>query len=327
MQIEMERERATLTAKRDSDAQDRIEKGATYLRLANARLRSGQLVEPREDNARFYLEAARQTVPDDPAVLEISRLLQKEVLTRAGAAASTSNAAETERWLAYADSVDAPRAEITAIRRLLQENLIGARNSEVTSLAQSFNTALAANRLLQPANASAKSFLLKLINLDAQNPAVASARQGLGKAYLRELRAALERGDIAAADAWVVEAQTISWGNADFNAAQGELEAARARAAQRALVVGANSLARERYVAPKFPASTRGRDVEGWVELEFTVRTDGSTGDIVVTNSNPRRTFDAVAINAIEQWRYKPVMRDGKPVDQRASVRLRFASE
>ena len=46
MQIEMEHERAALTAKRDSDAQDKQEKGATYLRLANTRLRSGALIEP-----------------------------------------------------------------------------------------------------------------------------------------------------------------------------------------------------------------------------------------------------------------------------------------
>ena len=63
----------------------------------------------------------------------------------------------------------------------------------------------------------------------------------------------------------------------------------------------------------------------GWVELEFTVRTDGSTADIVVTNSNPRRTFDAAARNAISQWRYKPVARDGKAVDQRVAVRIRFS--
>ena len=57
------------------------------------------------------------------------------------------------------------------------------------------------------------------------------------------------------------------------------------------------------------------------------MRTDGSTGDIVVTNSNPRRTFDSAAVAAIAQWRYKPVMLDGKAVDQRASVRIRFLEE
>ena len=54
-------------APRTATLQDKQDKGATYLRLANARLRSGALIEPSEDNARFYLEAARQIVPDDPA--------------------------------------------------------------------------------------------------------------------------------------------------------------------------------------------------------------------------------------------------------------------
>jgi protein TonB len=63
------------------------------------------------------------------------------------------------------------------------------------------------------------------------------------------------------------------------------------------------------------------------VEVEFTVRTDGSTGDIVVTNSSPRHTFDNAASVAVAQWRYKPVTRDGKPVEQRAAVRIRFAEE
>jgi protein TonB len=67
--------------------------------------------------------------------------------------------------------------------------------------------------------------------------------------------------------------------------------------------------------------------MSGWVELEFTVRADGSTGDIVVTNSSPRRTFDAAAVTAVEQWRYKPVMHDGRAVDQRASIRIRFSDE
>jgi hypothetical protein len=31
---------------------------------------------------------------------------------------------------------------------------------------------------------------------------------------------------------------------------------------------------------------------------------------------------------AVSQWRYKPVLsKDGKPIDQRAAVRIRFAGE
>jgi TonB family protein len=296
--------------------------GAAYVRQLR-----GALIDPPEDNARFYLEAARQTVPDDPGVAEMSRSLQKELLTRAGAAASAGNAAETERWLANADAMGAARADLATTRRLLQDTLIGARAGQISELVQTFNGALNANKLLTPADASAKHYLLALIETDSANPAVATARQGLGAAYLREMRGALARGDVAAADAWLLEARTISYSSSDLNAAETELAALRAKAAQRASIVGANSLARIEYVAPKFPVSTRNRNISGWVELEFTVRTDGSTGDIVVTNSNPRRTFDSAAVAAIAQWRYKPVMLDGKAVDQRASVRIRFLEE
>jgi TonB family protein len=325
MQIEMEHERAALTRASDDAANDKQEKGATYLRLANARLRTGALIVPSEDNARFYLEAARRVVPEDPAVTEVERSLQRELLSRASASADAGNAGETERWLANADGAGAGRQEMTGIRRSLQETLIGARTDKLTTLAQSFDSALAAKKLLQPADGSAKTYLLALINTDANNPAVAGARQGLGVAYLGELRSALTRGDVTSADAWLLEARTIGFASADLNAAASELAAAREKTAQHNTVVGANSLQRLEYVAAKFPAATRNRSVNGWVELEFTVKTDGSTADVVVTNSSPRRTFDSSAVNAVSQWRYKPVVRDGKPVDQRAAVRIRFS--
>ena len=32
-------------------------------------------------------------------------------------------------------------------------------------------------------------------------------------------------------------------------------------------------------------------------------------------------------VRAVSQWRYKPVMLNGKAVDQRAAVRIRFSDE
>jgi outer membrane biosynthesis protein TonB len=41
--------------------------------------------------------------------------------------------------------------------------------------------------------------------------------------------------------------------------------------------VGANKPPRTHYEPPKFPAATRNRNIDGWVELEFTVLPDGTT--------------------------------------------------
>ena len=328
MQIERESERAALTRAKDNDAEDKLAKGATYLRLANARLRSGALIEPPEDNARFYLEAARQIVPEDPGLDETARYLQRQLLDRAATAATSGNAAETERWLANADSAGAQRQEMTAIRRSLHDTMNGARAGRMATLTQSFTTALAANRLVQPANDNAKSHLLSMINTDVSSAAAVTARQSLGSALIGEVRSAVARNDFAAADGWLIEARTIGFNGEQLNAADAELASAREKAAQRTAPVGASSLERIEYVAPKFPSATRNRGMAGWVELEFTVRGDGSTDDVVVTNSNPRRTFDNAAVTAVSQWRYKPVMsKDGKPIEQRAAVRIRFSGE
>ena len=328
MQIEREHERTALTRAKDTDAQDKLEKGATYLRLAKARLASGALIEPSEDNARYYVEAARQIIPEDAAVQETSRLLQKQLLNRAATAASAGNAADTERWLANADSVGAPRQEMTAIRRALQDTLIGARAARMNSLTQSFAAALAANRLVQPANDNAKSYLLALISTDGNSPAVASARQSLGSAFVNEVRGAVGRNDLAAAETWLNEAHTVGYSGDGLTTATADVAAARLKTVQRSAPVGENPLERIEYVAPKFPSSVRNRGITGWVELEFTVLADGSTTNVVVTNSAPRRTFDNAAMTAVGQWRYKPVVaRDGKVVEQRAAVRIRFSDE
>ncbi|HUQ11557.1 MAG TPA: TonB family protein [Steroidobacteraceae bacterium] len=327
MQIEMERERASLTRKSDSATQDQQEKSATYVRLANARLRSGALIEPSGDNARFYLDAARQLQPDDPALVEPARALQRQLLDRAASAAAAGNAADTERWLANADGAGAPRQEMTTIRRSLQDTLISARAERVTSLTRSFNAALSGKKLLQPANDSAKTHFLALISTDATSAAVSTARQGLGAAYLSEAREALARGDVADADNWLNEAHTIGFGPPELGELEKQLSDARTSVPVRAEVVGANTLQRLEYVAPRYPVLSRMSRGAGWVEVEFTVRADGSTGDVVVTNSSPRRTFDNAALVAVAQWRYKPVMRDGKAVEQRAAVRIRFAED
>ena len=255
--------------------------------------------------------------PDDPALAETSRALQKELLTRAGAAASAGQAAETERWLANADGAGASRQELTNIRRMLQDQLIGARGNKVSDLAQSFNAALTGGRLLQPANGSAKSYLFQLIQTDAANPAVASARQGLGKAYLAELRGALARGDIAAADAWLLEAH-------DFHSARSSTRRradrrGRVRTPRNAPRGGRQLAAARRIRAPKFPRPrATANEPAGWSSNSRCGRR--LHGDIVVTNSSPRRTFDNAAVTAVRQWRYQPVMRDGKAVEQRAAV-------
>jgi len=88
-------------------------------------------------------------------------------------------------------------------------------------------------------------------------------------------------------------------------------------------VVSASTLTRTHTVAPTWPKSTA--EVEGWVLLRFTVLTNGTVADIEVQESSPAGVFDASAVEALRQWKYEPVERDGKKVAQRAEIRMNYA--
>ena len=88
---------------------------------------------------------------------------------------------------------------------------------------------------------------------------------------------------------------------------------------------GASALKRTRYIEPVYPRAAQAAKTEGWVDLEFIVRKDGTVGDVKVTNAQPAAVFDSAASDALARWRFEPVQRNGEPVDQRARLRMRFS--
>jgi protein TonB len=92
-------------------------------------------------------------------------------------------------------------------------------------------------------------------------------------------------------------------------------------------VVSASTLQRTRYREPRYPEAARAKNLGGWVDLEFTVRADGSVAAVQAVGAEPEGVFEQAAIEAVSGWHYLPVLRDGAPVSQRASVRIRFSVE
>jgi TonB family protein len=91
--------------------------------------------------------------------------------------------------------------------------------------------------------------------------------------------------------------------------------------------VGISALTRTKYVAPKYPRVAERRNLSGWVDIVFTVATDGTTKDIEIRNSEPGETFVKAATRAVEKWQFLPVFDNGIVVEQRAGVRMMFAIE
>ncbi len=91
--------------------------------------------------------------------------------------------------------------------------------------------------------------------------------------------------------------------------------------------VSIRSMIRTRYVAPKYPRSAQRRSISGWVDVEFTVATDGTVKDVSIRGSDPGVTFVNAAVNAVEDWEFEPNLEDGLAVEKRAAVRMMFAVE
>jgi len=88
-------------------------------------------------------------------------------------------------------------------------------------------------------------------------------------------------------------------------------------------VVSASTLTRTHTIAPTWPESAAG--VEGWVRLMFTLMPDGTVNDVEVKEAHPAGIFEASAVEALRQWKYDPVERDGKKITQRAEIRIKYA--
>lgn len=67
-------------------------------------------------------------------------------------------------------------------------------------------------------------------------------------------------------------------------------------------------------MAPQYPERAASRGIEGYVIMEFTITETGGVTNIKVVEANPPGMFDRAAIRAMEKWKYKPKIVDGKPV-------------
>ena len=92
-------------------------------------------------------------------------------------------------------------------------------------------------------------------------------------------------------------------------------------------LVAITQLKRTNYVAPKYPRAAQRRNTSGWVDLGFTVARDGTVHSIEIIESAPVNVFDEAATKAVSQWRFDPVIENGRPVEKRAGVRMMFSLE
>ncbi|MFK8011564.1 MAG: energy transducer TonB [Marinicellaceae bacterium] len=80
-------------------------------------------------------------------------------------------------------------------------------------------------------------------------------------------------------------------------------------------------------IQPIYPHIASRLGTEGWVKVEFTVNKFGEVDDVKVIDSQPKRIFDQATIRSIYKSKFKPLVVDGKAMQQVATQVIQFKIE
>ena len=276
------------------------------LAIANARLEEGALLTPANDNARYYFNLALNNDPDNALARQGLSVVATRLAIAARDEIDAGRFGSAEALLADAARVDPASSDVASATAALQD----ARNQ----------TAAARARAEQAAQRQAEE-----------------ERARLERERLEQARAEQEAAEQAAAEQAAAEAAPVAEQSDQLEPAgdpvaeqleqQQEPEPV-AEPVQDDAPVSVSSLTRRKYVAPKYPRSAERRNQSGWVDIVFTVATDGSVKNIVVRESEPGDLFVNAARKAVERWEFEPVLDDnGIATEKRAAVRMLFAIE
>ncbi len=224
------------------------------------------LEQGRFDDARAAVERIRSVLPAHSGAKTLA-----DKIWPAGGVAANSRAAESfkpeipvQQPLPKVAPVDlAPQAPAKpAIDPLVVAN-------------QAFEQAMAASRLLTPAEQSAKHFVEVLVAANPNHDLTRKARERLSNEFLSRATQSLEALDIEAAGIWIDEAEALGVDANGVRKARSGLTDQQI-ALESAKPLPASALKIATYVAPVYPQRANERRLEGWVDVEFTILPDGT---------------------------------------------------
>jgi len=330
-QIGRERERLKLTQAQEVGIRVR-----TLVAEANERMHGGRLLTPSGANAREALLEARRLDPTDPTVQQSIREFGGMLIDEARSAHAAGKPEEAQLFVEAARQFGAAGATLTAVERSLSEasraasaRATAARQLDVAidAMVMEIRERIGAGKLIEPLGDSARDHLGKLVAAAPGRAEIEELARVLSTRLVDSGRQAMTAKAFDRSAQLVTAAREVGgrYNDAIIVQMERELAAAREAYARETSIVSVAALNRTRMVDPVYPESAMKRGIEGWIELTFTVQTNGSVNDVEVRNASPAGVFDDAAIRAVRGWRFEPAMHNGEKIAQRAMVRLRFA--
>ena len=321
----------------------------SMLNKANHALLNDQLVNPYGDNAVAYFQQVLTIEQHNIAALEGLEEIQTRLVKRIETALLANNKRQASidivtlrslypqhsklaelstrlirSELPVTDNKKAPSQNISTPKPVVRSrrDVTAEQSIELPTIQEQVNNIL--RRIDE--HLEAKNFDAAISTLNSRTPAI-SAYDKLFEQRLTRIRNVLLRsGNIA------IDQQDLLTANESIRLLErlnlsSEVESLHQRlntTAQRArkdILIPASPI---KVTPPRYPKFALNREIEGFVELQFIVRSNGDIDDIQVIESSHSKIFDAAAINAVANSSYEAATRNGIPEDQTVQQKLSF---
>lgn len=75
---------------------------------------------------------------------------------------------------------------------------------------------------------------------------------------------------------------------------------------------------------PIYPERARMQHWEDQLVVRYVIGTNGHVKEVIILDPAERKIFDEAAVNAIRYWRFRPMIKDGKPVEVQHELTVYF---
>jgi TonB family protein len=256
---------------------------------------------------------------------QAANLQQNMNEARARAVAQAADALKSDQLelasalLGQARTLGVPAAELTAMNQTLASAQQRQAKDDILQLVLQRT---AENKLLEPADDSAKFHLQRLVELDANFAGIPQAVTALGGRLTLDAQLATAEKNFDLAARLLAQAREIGFSGAAMESAETKLAAALAPVERAPAAAPTPRLAR--VVRPDYPQDALITGAEGWVNVSMSVTPAGDVRDPRVVESSNGRLFDRAALSAVRKWKYEPFAAADPQTTQRVTVRVDF---
>jgi TonB family protein len=299
--------------------------------LIGARLQQDRLIDPHNDSAAFYLDEARQTGASSAPLQAQNQEFIKRSLQAARSAIDQRRFGDADRYLAELRNCGAPGPVMAA----LQHDLGAARGqsahekSDQPQFLDLARSRLAQGSLAEPENDNAFYYVNQLRAVDPQNSGLPQIAGAVQQKMIERSREALDAADLLRAEAMLRQAKSLG-DSTELDALNERLLQAKLKAAAASASPGGipevmeSSMTRLKSLEPRYPSRALSHDIQGWVEIGYTITPKGKVVDVKTLRADPAGIFDAAATEAVARLSYKPFIKDGTPITVTTRIRVAF---